>query len=130
MAIKRSLDIHRLVSALDAQRRAEGLSWRQLAAESGVSPSLLSRMRNDQKPDADDLATLLSWLNTDAEIFFVSEAPEGQARTPELATQLAPLLRSRKDFSESEVAFLQNVIESSISLVKAQRGISAHETEA
>lgn len=130
MPTKHTLNLDALVAALDAQRRARNLSWRQLAADASVSPSLLSRMRNNQKPDSDGLATLVNWLGVPAEMFFqASDDVEETSATPELETQLAPLLRARRDFSEAELAFLENVIESSIRLVKTRRGIEQREDE-
>ena len=41
---KTKIDVHGLYAALDAERTARDWSWRQLAKEIGVSPSLLSRL--------------------------------------------------------------------------------------
>ena len=41
--------------------------------EIGVSPSLLSRLRNGLKPDTDSFATIVRWLGIPAERFFVGE---------------------------------------------------------
>ncbi len=46
-----------------------GISWRALAKEIGVSASLLSRISNGQKPDADGFATIVRWLGLPAEQF-------------------------------------------------------------
>ena len=92
---KTRIDVQGLYAALDAERSARGLSWRQLAKEIGVSPSLLSRLSNDLRPDADGFATLVRWLNMPAEQFMVDldVAPRSQTE-PDLVTQLAPLLRA------------------------------------
>jgi hypothetical protein len=42
---------------------------RAVAAETGLSPSTLTRLGQGQKPDADALVTLLAWLNADASTF-------------------------------------------------------------
>lgn len=68
---KDQIDVEALYSALDAQRTARGLSWRQLAKELQVSPSLLSRMANGLRPDADAFITLVQWLGVPAEQFAV-----------------------------------------------------------
>ena len=65
------IDVQGLYAALDAERIAHGWSWRQLAKEIGVSPSLLSRLGNELRPDADGFATLVRWLNMPAEQFMV-----------------------------------------------------------
>src|SRR3954453_19007702 len=95
------IDVRGLYAALDAERVARGMSWRQLAKEIGVSPSLLSRLGNDLRPDADGFATLVRWLNMPAEQFMLD--PEGKRSDqpePDLVTQIGPLLRARKDLSK------------------------------
>ena len=92
------IDVRGLYAALDAERESRGLSWRQLAKEIGVSPSLLSRLGNDMRPDADGFATLVRWLNMPAEEFMVdSDTNRPRQQEPDLVTQLAPLLRARQD---------------------------------
>ena len=48
---KTTINAAALHSALDAARQERQLSWRALAGEIGVSPSLLSRLGNGLKPD-------------------------------------------------------------------------------
>lgn len=59
------LDVPELYRRLDTQRRERGLLWRDLAAEVDVSPSTFSRMHDGNRPDADALVTLLTWLDLD-----------------------------------------------------------------
>lgn len=58
------LDPDALYVALDRKRRTKRMSWRDVAAEVGVSPSTLSRIGQDKRPDADGLVRLLLWLGT------------------------------------------------------------------
>lgn len=120
------IDIQGLYAALDAERTARGLSWRQLAKEIGVSPSLLSRLGNDLRPDADGFATLVRWLNMPAEKFMVDvDSERGTQSEPDLVTQLAPLLRARHDLDKRDVAYLQEVIRATVRHVQAAREGSA-----
>lgn len=106
---KESVDPALLYSALNAARQEMGNpSWRSLAAEIGVSPSLLSRIANGQKPDADGFATLVTWLRLPAETFFRHH--DGSAEEPALMAQLAPLLRARKDLTNQDVEYLEDII--------------------
>lgn len=106
---KESIDPALLYSALNAARQERGNpSWRSLATEIGVSPSLLSRIANGQKPDADGFATLVTWLRIPAETFFRHH--EDSPEEPDLLAQLAPLLRARKDLSERDVEYLEDII--------------------
>lgn len=111
-----------LYSALDAARQERGVSWRSLSKEIGVSPSLLSRLGNGLKPDADGFATIVAWLNVPAEQFFdhgAGEASDDSAE-PDLMVQLAPLLRARKDLNETDVKYLEQIIGATIERARAQ----------
>lgn len=116
------IDVRGLYAALDAERLARKLSWRQLAKEIGVSPSLLSRLGNDLRPDADGFATLVRWLNMPAEQFMI-DADGGRPEQPEpdLVTQLAPLLRARKDLDKRDVSYLEDVIRATVRHAQAAR---------
>jgi transcriptional regulator with XRE-family HTH domain len=56
------LDTDALALAIDLISRHRGISLRTVAAETGLSPSTLTRIKAGQKPDADGLLTLLAWL--------------------------------------------------------------------
>lgn len=119
---KTRIDVAGLYAALDAERNARGLSWRQLAKEIGVSPSLLSRLGNDLRPDADGFATLVRWLNMPAEQFMIDAAAARQdLPEPDLLTQLAPLLRARKDLDRRDVSYLEDVIRATVRHAQASR---------
>ena len=55
------LDIDALIAALDAQRKANVISWRELARQTDVSASTLSRMRRGKLPDK-EIAVLEKWV--------------------------------------------------------------------
>lgn len=122
---KSKIDVAALQASLDAERSARNLSWRQLAGEMGVSPSLLSRLRNGYRPDADGFVTLVSWLGLPAEKFMVGEGVDSSRQQPELMTELAPLLRARKDLEPADVTYLEEVILATVRRVRAQRQAEA-----
>lgn len=118
---KTRIDARALQNALDQARISKGLSWRQLATESGVTPSLLSRLRNGYKPDADGFMTLVRWLGLPAERFLVEDGSQRELSQPELTAQLAPLLRASQDLDESDVEMLQDVIQAALRRAAARR---------
>lgn len=117
---KTRINVAGLYAALDAERQARGCSWRKLAKDIGVSPSLLSRLGNGYRPDADGFATLVTWLGVPGETFMTSEqdAPRPH-REPELTTQLAPLLRARSDLDADDVRYLEEIIRATVRRVRA-----------
>lgn len=115
------IDVAGLYAALDAQRGERKLSWRQLAKEIGVSPSLMSRLANGYRPDADGFATLVRWLNISAESFMIDDDAQPARDEPELVTQLAPLLRARNDLEPEDVTYLEDIIRATVRRAKAQR---------
>jgi transcriptional regulator with XRE-family HTH domain len=114
------LDVAALHAALDAERRARDVSWRQLAKEVGVSPSTLTRLANGHRPDVDAFAALVHWLGMPAERFLSSGQPP--AREPDLLTQLAPLLRARRDLSDADITYLEDLIAAAVRRFRAERG--------
>ncbi|MER7966875.1 MULTISPECIES: helix-turn-helix domain-containing protein [Streptomyces] len=107
------VNVSALYAALDAAKNEKQLSWRQLAAEVGVSPSTMTRMANGNRPDVDAFAALVRWLGMPAETFMVDPEDEDQKarpEEPELMAQLAPLLRARSDLGVEDVKYLEEVI--------------------
>ncbi|WP_272027709.1 helix-turn-helix domain-containing protein [Kocuria rosea] len=118
---KTTVDSQRLYATLEAAKNEQGMSWRELAKEIGVSPSLLSRLGNGLKPDANSFATLVDWLRMPAETFFDHEGEDTSGlREPQLMTKLAPLLRAEKSLSPEDVEYLEKVISATVAHVKSR----------
>lgn len=117
---KTKIDARSLLESLDQAKQSRSLSWRQLAAEAGVTPSLLSRLRNGYKPDADGFMTLVTWLHMPAEKFLTDEnaSPVTDA---ELTSELVPLLRASKKLDDDDIAMLQDVIRATLKRAAARR---------
>lgn len=117
-----SVDVRALHAALDAARGEKGMSWRQLAKEIGVSASTISRMANGLKPDVTAFAAMTTWLRMPAEAFYATSTPETKEEDePELLASLVPLLRARRDLTEGEVAYLEEVIGAAARRFRAER---------
>jgi transcriptional regulator with XRE-family HTH domain len=68
MAEKSLVNTVELGRAIRRKREEQGLSLRDVANETGVSASTLSRIENGTgKPDADNIARLTTWLNVPME---------------------------------------------------------------
>jgi transcriptional regulator with XRE-family HTH domain len=107
------VDVSALYATLDAQRQADGLSWRQLAHKIGISPSTMTRMANGNRPDIDAFAALVQWLGMPAEQFMIDDEPP-ERDEPDLVAQMAPLLRARKDLTVKDVEYLEDLIRAAV----------------
>ena len=97
-------DIAGFYAALDAQRSAKGLNWKEVSAQSGVSASTLTRMSQGRRPDIDGLALLLGWSGLDAANFLPG------ANTPEPLAQITANLRADRNLSRDSADALEAII--------------------
>src|SRR5216684_6526736 len=81
MSNKTGINTAELGDAVRRRREQQGLSLRDVADETGVSASTLSRIENGTgKPDADNIARLAAWL--DMPIERVMHRGHGSASDP------------------------------------------------
>ncbi|GAB3052748.1 hypothetical protein GCM10027053_11130 [Intrasporangium mesophilum] len=110
------LDVNALYLTLDSQRQHRGISWRQVAHESGVGPSTLSRMANGNRPDVDSFASLVHWLGIPAEEFLRFEDDTARP-SPDAVTQaVASLLRADKDLDPETAAAIDDILQAAMRL--------------
>lgn len=116
------IDVPSLCDALEAERKARGLSWRKVALEAGVSPSLLSRMTKEKKhrPDLESFAALVLWLGVPAETFMRDDELASE-HEPSLETKLMPLLRAERDLDEQDRKYLLDLVTSTMKYLRANR---------
>ena len=62
-------DSKALYDALDARRISRDLSWKQVAAETGVSGSTLMRTRLGGRMEVDGVLAMVTWLGVTVETF-------------------------------------------------------------
>lgn len=55
--------------ALDREREARNLNWKQVSQQSGVSASTLTRMAQGRRPDVDSMSSLMNWSGLSADGF-------------------------------------------------------------
>jgi transcriptional regulator with XRE-family HTH domain len=68
-----TFDTEKLITDLNARRFQLRYSWRDIAAETGVSASTLTRMTQGRDPDIHGLASLLTWLGEPYVSYIVPE---------------------------------------------------------
>ncbi len=59
------LDVAKLAGMVDAMRRLQKLKQWELANKLGTSASVVSRLNQGHRPDADALTAICMWLNVD-----------------------------------------------------------------
>ncbi len=83
MSRKALVNTEELGRAVKRRREELGLSLRDLADETGVSASTLSRIENGTgKPDADNIARLTSWLDVPMERILGGRRSDSQEGKP------------------------------------------------
>lgn len=100
-------DSEAFYEALDATRVARRLNWKQVAGESGVSASTLTRMAQGRRPDVDGLAALSAWSGLSADDFVRSADRVSQ---PESLAQISTYLRSDKNLTPEAATALDALI--------------------
>jgi transcriptional regulator with XRE-family HTH domain len=95
-------------SALDGVRQARELNWKQVAAESGVSASTLTRMAQGARPDVDGLAALVAWSGLDADDYVRSEGGERPEAEP--LAMISTYLRSDRNLTPEAATALDELI--------------------
>lgn len=94
--------------ALDAARQARQVNWKQVAAESGVSASTLTRMAQGKRPDVDGLAALAAWSGLDTDDFVRAEGDDRPA--PEPLAMISTYLRSDRNLSPEAATALDELV--------------------
>lgn len=102
--MKREFDIAGFYAALDAQRAAKRLNWKEVSEESGVSASTLTRMSQGRRPDIDGLALLLSWSGLNASDFLPG------ANSPEPLAEITANLRADRNLKPENAKALEEII--------------------
>lgn len=94
--------------ALDSQRQVRKITWKQVAKESGVSASTLTRLAQGKRPDVDSMAALLAWSGLKADSF-IRRAGKVQGKAEPLA-EVTALLRADRNLSRDGAIALESLI--------------------
>ncbi len=108
-ARKRSFDVAALHAAMDSERRSRRLTWKDVAAESGVSASTLTRLSQGRQPDVNSLAALTGWLKMSADHFMRGERVEQFGAASPLA-QISSIIHQDPRLSSEGGAALEELI--------------------
>ncbi len=88
---KKGFDGDAFYRALEAAVNSKGKTWKEVAEETGISASTLTRMGQGRRPDAASMAALSAWAGLNPSDFVTAPyAP----RKRESISQISSLLRS------------------------------------
>jgi transcriptional regulator with XRE-family HTH domain len=111
VTVKVTIDVNDLYACLNRARGLAGMSWRQVAAEVGCSPSTLTRMSHGHTPDAVTFLALVSWLRGDVEDFTDSTVPVSTAARIAMLEERIVDARAATDRERSERLSAQRKME-------------------
>lgn len=101
-------DVAAFYAALDAQRRVLNMTWKQVAAVTGVSASTLTRMAQGRRPDVDGLAALSKWAGLDPAAY--TRGGSEQQGQPEPMAMISTYLRSDPHLTQEDAQALEEII--------------------
>lgn len=118
-----SFDDATFFDALERRRQAEGLSWRQLGRQLGLSPSTFSRLARGRRPDVETFLKLLAWLDVPAATFMRS----GAEASPQVSGQdtlavIVGALRSDPAIPKDAAGALEQLLRVAYSNVRTAPG--------
>jgi transcriptional regulator with XRE-family HTH domain len=101
-------------ATLNAVRLSQQKTWKQVAQETGVNASTLTRIGQGANPDVNGLAALLKWANLKAEMFIRGTTDE----EPESIAQITALLRADPHLSKEHAKLLEDIVVSTYNRLK------------
>ncbi|MXY54837.1 MAG: helix-turn-helix transcriptional regulator [Gammaproteobacteria bacterium] len=113
-------DVAALHAALDSQRRSRHLAWKDVADESGVSASTLTRLSQGRQPDVNSLAALTAWLGISADDFMRSERPPRFGAAAPL-TRISSIIHQDPNLNPEGAAALEEMIKATYARLRRDR---------
>lgn len=102
-----AFDADAFYHVLDAERSQRGLTWKDVAVQTGVSASTLTRLGQGRRPDVDSFARLVAWGGFTADQFV---HPPKHVQKGGFMTNLPTYLRSDPNLDERGVQALETII--------------------
>lgn len=102
-------------AALNATRLSRQMTWKDVAGETGVAASTLSKIGQGAKPDVNGLAALLKWSNLKAEMFI----PGTSKRDAAPIAKLTALLRADPHLSPQNAKLMEEIVVSTYNRLRS-----------
>jgi len=112
---KKGFDSAGFYRALEATVRARTLTWKQVAAATGVSASTLTRMSQGRQPDASSLAALSAWAGLNPSDFVTAPF---KTSTPQAMAQISTLLHADPNLDAASAEALDAIVRTAYERLK------------
>jgi transcriptional regulator with XRE-family HTH domain len=99
-------DAQGFYQAIDAERMSRNLNWKQVAEQSGMSASTLTRLAQGKKPDVDSMSALIGWSGLDSGDFIRTSTPSSASNF----SKSMALLRSDPNLGPESSAMLEDML--------------------
>ena len=113
-------DVAALHAAMDSERRTRRLTWKDVAAQSGVSASTLTRLSQGRQPDVNSLAALTAWLGMSADLFMRTEAIDQFGAASPLA-QISSIIHRDPHLNREGAVALEELIRATYARLRTDR---------
>ena len=113
-------DVVALHAALDSERRSRRLTWKNVATESGISASTLTRLSQGRQPDVNSLAALTFWLGMSADQFMRGERVEQFGAASPLA-QISSIIHRDPHLSSEGSTALEEMIKATYARLRTDK---------
>ncbi len=102
-------DVAALYAAMDSERRSRRLTWKDIASQSGVSASTLTRLSQGRQPDVNSLASLTAWLGMSAD-HFMRVVPADQFGVASPLAQISSIIHRDPHLNPEGAVALEELI--------------------
>jgi transcriptional regulator with XRE-family HTH domain len=104
------IDVSALYGALDSRRTTKNLSWRKLAKELELSPSIFTRLAQGRQPQTGSYLAMVDWLGKPRDAFFDRGKPTVQEAEDTLAA-INGYLRADKALKAESAKAIAKIVE-------------------
>jgi transcriptional regulator with XRE-family HTH domain len=105
-----AIDVSALYGALDSRRSTKNLSWRKLAKELNLSPSIFTRLAQGSQPRTDSYLRMVDWLGKPRDAFFDRGKPSEEEAQDTLAA-IHGYLRADKSLKAESARAIAKIVE-------------------
>ena len=113
-------DVAALHAAMDSERRSRRLTWKDVAAESGISASTLTRLSQGRQPDVNSLAALTAWLGMSADHFMRTERVN-QFGTASPLAQISTIIHCDPHLNSESATALEEMIKATYARLRTDK---------